>query len=119
MDLDQLLDERLDLDLVDAKLETQGAERDAPVAFQERPGLLDCLQKAHLILAAQIRFYALGNAPGQSDSLGSSWSAGPLLDNGWSTADVFLSTGAHDISKVIDAAAIAFRAAVGRRRMRR
>ncbi len=62
--LDELLDERLDLCLVEAELEPQGAERDAPVAFQERPGLLDCFQKAHLILEAQIRFYALGDAPG-------------------------------------------------------
>ncbi len=47
LDLGQLLDQLVEGVVVEVELALEGAERDAPVAFQERPGFLDGFQEAH------------------------------------------------------------------------
>jgi hypothetical protein len=47
LDLGQLLDQLVESAVVEVELTLEGAERDAPVAFQERPGFLDGFQEAH------------------------------------------------------------------------
>jgi len=60
LDLDQLLDQLNQGVVVELKLALEGAERDAPVTFQERPCLLDGFQEAHRprFSMPQVRFYA-------------------------------------------------------------
>ena len=65
LDLDHLLDQLTQGIVVEVELALEGAERDAPVAFQERPGLLDGFQEAHRprFSMPKVRFYALGTFP--------------------------------------------------------
>jgi hypothetical protein len=62
LDLGQLLDQFAEGVVIDVELALEGAERDAPVAFQERPGFLDGFQEAHRLRSwlPKVGFYALG-----------------------------------------------------------